>query len=390
MRYYAHNPMVRVIVFLILLLPLAPAHGSPVPWFTSADASVLHRAALLMAHHSPQSVARLLRRDHAVTSAAVGRDGKTLTLVLPDGVPAAILPRLSRRATLVPALRTLARSHAGTGAKAIVLEPFHAELALPDAEGPNEAAALRAAGFSVETLTDQQVTVQTMLSLSQYNLVYMLTHSGVNQYGEGLIATGEVANPDPAVKPYYQDKSVIVTGVAGSTTNYFGVVSEFFAWHSAQFPPDSMVFFDGCSLLHAPLLWNALQSHGVSTMVSWDADAMSPDEVAAGERFTAAFTSGSSVADSIAHLAAKGYGQSGVMGITAHVGYLGDGTLRVQDVLSPHPTPTPLPTLVPTVTPAVSPTPTPEPAIPSPTARTGSGPAWPRLPPLSGVHIPRH
>lgn len=387
--------MFRVIAFLILLLPLTPSPRPAGPsWFTAADAAVLHRAAHLMVHRAPATVAKRLLRAHAASSAVVGRDGRTLNLVLPDGTRAAILPRSPHPAALLPSFRPLIRTRAGSGQRAIVLEPFHEELALPGSEGPDEASALRAAGFNVDVFTDQQVTVQTMLSLTNYNLVYMLVHSGINQYGEGVIATGQIATPDPAVKPYYQDHSVIVTGVAGTSTNYFGVVSEFFAWHAGQFPPDSIVIADGCSLLQAPLLWKAFQSHGVSTMVGWDAEAMSPDEVAAGQQFTAAFAGGASVADAIASVSAKGYGQSDVLGVIGHFGYLGDGSLTVNDVLSPHPTPTALPTSlpIPTATP-VPPTSTPRPTA-TPTATSApSAPhglrAWPHIPPLSGVHVQR-
>jgi hypothetical protein len=220
-----------------------------------------------------------------------------------------------------------------------------------------------------------------MLSLSNYNVIYMFVHSGSNQWGESLIATGVEAHSgpaDPTFLPYLRDKTAIVTGVAGTTTNYYGVVSEFFQYHVGPFPQDALIFINGCSLLNASLLWNDLAAKNVGSMVTWDGEVMSPDEGAAASTFFDAFTHGQSVSDSVASVLAHGYGQSTVGSTISHLGYRGVASLTLPEIVHP-----PAPTPAPTDTPSPMPSPTAT-STPTPTA----GPyQWPQPPPLgSGIH----
>lgn len=356
----------------------APADGG------RADGRVVSHASVLLAHRSPDVALTWLRQQPAVSSAVVGADRKTVDIQFRDGIQGAILP--SARTSVPVASRAIPRLHphqAGSEGRALVLEPFATQLYLGANAGDAEASALESAGFTVDRASDEAVTVQTMTQLPRYNVVYMLTHSGVNTAGEGVIATGEVANGDPSVQPFLDDHTVLIVGVVGSALKFYGVLSGFFRDHVSDFPRGSLVFVNGCSILRASLVWKALAARNVSTMVSWDNEAMQKDDTVASALFFDSMARGKTVQSSLADVYAAGHGRSTVDGTVASIGYLG-ADVSLRDVLSP-PSPTPIPTetSLPTSTPPPTPLPTigPSPAR-SPTHASTTWHHWPRPLPL--------
>jgi hypothetical protein len=249
----------------------------------------------------------------------------------------------------------MVRVDGSSAAHAIVLEPFASELNLGSSAGTPESDALRASGFSVDEAYDTDVSVSLMSTLSHYSVVYILTHSGVNAQGEGVIATGEVANPDPNVKPLLDDHTVIIVGIAGSDTKYYGVLSGYFSEHVGRFPPNSLVFVNGCSILRGTLVWGALAAQGVRAMVSWDNESAAPDDGTAGQQFFDELAAGETVAGAVSRVVSAGHGVSVIGGTAAHFGYVGDGDFTLHDVLDP-PTATPVPSPTPTASPSAAPT----------------------------------
>lgn len=344
---------VRLFLFVSLLIPLLrhdPAGHRNVP----RDTALLGQAAVRLAHHRLATVSRWLESQNGVASALRGGDGRTLDIRFTDGSESVVLPALPpvthRVSRTIAGLAVSHTSEMGAG-RAIVLEPFAAELNLGPDAGDAEVTALKSDGFSVDQAYDGAVTVSTIDSLPRYNVVYMLTHSGVNAQGEGVIATGQVANGDPSMQPYLDDHTVLIVGVAGSETKYYGVLSGYFTQHTGQFPPESLMVVNGCSMLRASLVWQALAAHNVRTMVSWDNEGRANDDVAAAQTFFQSMAGGKSVSDSVADVARSGFGTSIVDGTVARFGYLGDGSLTLHDVLvPPTSTPPPTPTIMPSST----------------------------------------
>lgn len=282
----------------------------------------------------------------------MGLDGHTVMLRFRDGLNSAVLPASRATPARLPMFssRRVVRDGTATGGpRALVLEPFATELNLGPNAGVVEADDLQAAGFRVDRLVDGQVTMGTMATLANYNIVYMLTHSGVNQWGEGVVATGELANTDPTIDPMIKEFSVLVVGVVGSSQLYYGIMSRFIQYHVGEFPAHSLMFINGCSMLGASLFWKALASKGMGAMVSWDHDALATDDVPASADFFAAMYGGKDVADAVAAVRADGHGVSRPSGgPVANFGFLGDGTITLQAAAGPTPTPTLVP---PTATP---------------------------------------
>jgi uncharacterized membrane protein (DUF2068 family) len=194
---------------------------------TSADTAVLGAASLRLRGETSSAVISWLTRQRGVRSAALGPDHRTIEVRFRDGGQAAILPSLTttvRLGGLRPLLRAAAPAQA-PGARAAVWEPFATELGLGPHAGDVEVQLLQAAGFSVDQAYDTTVTVASMASLASYAVVYMHTHSGLTQSGDGVLATGQLDTNDPSVAPLISDGSVIPVGVAGSSDTYYGITS---------------------------------------------------------------------------------------------------------------------------------------------------------------------
>jgi hypothetical protein len=306
---------------------------------------------------------------------------------------AAILPKLQSDVAVL-GLRTLARVAAPVGAptapQAAVWEPFASELGLGPSAGDIEVQQLQAAGFAVDQKYDTNVTVAQLATLSRFNVVYMHTHSGVSSGGDGVLASGELANGDPAVAPYIQDGSVITVGVSGSSQQYYGITSKFISAHEGTFPANALLFLNGCALLRATTFWQALHARGAGAMVSWDQNAASKDDYLSAAAFFNVMGTGSSVSGALSTVRASGYGSSSDNGVPATLGYVGDGSITLHTAAAggsrnqaPPPTGTPVPVAMATQTPVpvATATRTPTPA-PTPTSTATPLPTHPPLPPL--------
>lgn len=356
---------------------------------SSGDLHLLRMAAQSLAHHTRAQVLRWLRTQPGVRSAAVGADGRTMNLMFRDGMQADILPSQVKPVKL--AFRVKARTGAPAQQSAVpaalVAEPFASELGIGGNAGDVEVHDLQAAGFRVDQLYNTQVTVASMLLLANYNVVYLHTHSGVSPNGHGVVATGELANGDPAVAQYLADGTVVVVGVAGSTQMYYAITSGFITAHAGQFRHNSLLFINGCSLLSTPDFGQALLARGAGVLVSWDQLGTSQDDFLSAAAFFNVMSQGMTVSAAIASLRAAGYGISHYQGATATLGSQGDGAITLaaaaQGPLPTGPSATPTSTATPTPTPtAITVPPTASATrVPTPTATPASSPSTTLPPP---------
>jgi hypothetical protein len=360
----------RLVLLLAIVLAGLALNQSPrtsaAPLNSVADSQALRTASVSLRHHKPQAVLRWLQRQSAVSHAARGRSRGSVAIYFRDGTRGYILPSWSKStkisiqgAHLRLHLRPLSRSH-GPAPRALVLEPFAIELGLGATAGDPEVKQLQAAGFQVDQLYDTAVKVSTMATLSQYNVVYMHTHSDPFGSGDGVVATGQLATDDASVAAQLQNGTVVKVTVSGSSDEYYAITSSYIKTYEGLFPGNSLVFLNGCGLLTAPIFYQALASKGVAVMVSWDREATSQDNYLSAAAFFAEMGQGLNVSAAISAEQAAGYGKSTVNGQPATLGYLGKGSITLRDAANPPPKPTPTPTSRPTSTPTsiASPTPT--------------------------------
>jgi hypothetical protein len=265
--------------------------------------------------------------------------------------------------------------------RALVLEPFATQLGYGPSAGADVASALAAAGFSVDVMRDDQVTVPVMQSMSQYSVVYLETHSQTVD-NHGFILTGDQDSTDytamrrdcAASNPSY---CALMQGFAGHDASHlYNAITDRFIQDdlAGTFPNSTIVFINGCNLLAAPSFWNALAAKNTATLVSWDDDVDSAVTAPSAALFFKDMAQGMSVADAVAAVTAAGLGTSSFTDpsdghtYVAHLGFLGDGTATLARAKAGDP---PAATATPTSTPTVTPKPTAthkKKATPKPTA----------------------
>ncbi|GAC1330975.1 MAG: hypothetical protein NVSMB22_23060 [Chloroflexota bacterium] len=211
-----------------------------------------------------------------------------------------------------------------------MLEPFADELALGAAAGNAEADALSSSGFTVDVKRNGDVTIPVMQSMNAYSFVYIETHSGILPDGNAIVVTGDTNfQPYTALAPVANggDGSLMQATVAGDPTHrlYIAITATFVNRHVAQFPGNSVVFLNGCSLLRAPLFWQALENKAVGAMISWDQEAAVNVAEPAAAVVVNRLTAGGSVADSIKGAYNAGLGDAPAIP-PAHLGFLGNGS----------------------------------------------------------------
>lgn len=320
--------------------------------------------------HSPEAGLRWIARQSDVDTAILERDGATLSITFRDGARFLLLPpqhagiRERSGSLVLPRSQPLgvARDSA-PGGRAAVLEPFATQLGEGTSAGQTEVDALTRAGFKVDVFRDSQVTVKLMETISQYSVVYMVTHS--TPVGTTAFATDETDYSKYI--PLIQDGSVIQLGIAGDPTGalYLGVNSTFITKHVGTFPNGSMVFLEGCGALHPGDVFSALQSKNVDVFVAWTDEVYpAPLEVASDFMFSK-FLQGETVGTVLSETKSAGLADSSVQTndrglVQTHLGYLGDASDTFGDALSAV-----LPAAVSTATPTATATAT---STPVPTA----------------------
>src|SRR5947209_5716918 len=129
--YWRMNLPTRLALICIgvALLPLSHSSAQTSTRSTllsSSDRKIAFAASRIGAR-SPGQAGVWLRRQPAVTTARMGRDGQTLDVHFRDGAELALLPRATHRAAInlqSSFLRPMASLRDTSPGKAIVLEPF--------------------------------------------------------------------------------------------------------------------------------------------------------------------------------------------------------------------------------------------------------------------------
>jgi hypothetical protein len=379
---------------------------------TSADVRVLTSASLKLRSHSRGFVIHWLRGQPVVGAVALGRDGETVDIHYRDGFHAVIVPRSigtvslsgggrdgrlhisqtdGRRSSLrvlKDSVRPRVLPRQPVAARAGVFLPFAFETGGPDEANP-EISDLVAAGFQVDApVLNTDATIQRLESLAQYNVVYMVTHSGVDSAGHAIVLSGQpFSQSDASMSLLELDGSVTTSLCAGCTQPYWGITSAFVRQHMGQFPANALIFLNGCKASGTDFWTTGLASKGAGAMLSWDSDAQVPDEYFAAAAFFYYMAKGQTAGAALQSTRTAGLGTSVYINKTATLNLDGNGSVTLQMAAAggssnPTPTNTPLPLPPPPGQPTATFTPVPAPAAPTatptsvpPTATATSKPA---------------
>jgi len=253
-----------------------------------------------------------------VRSVQTGADGRTLDVRFRDGRQIVILPKGTKVTRGVSGRAMFAPIGPATG-QAIVLEPFGTL-----ADGQAEVNALTGAGFAVTELAGEDVSIPVMEGLGAYNVVYIQTHSYAYPDGDAIILTGET-NARPYAS-FLADHTMVQGLVAGNPNSllYNAITGRFVSAHMGTFRAGSIVFLNGCETLQAPVLWSALQTRGVTSLIGWSGQPYTTDGSRVGPSVVSDLATGNTVAGVIWGATQSGDGIGGPSN-TAKLGYLGLG-----------------------------------------------------------------
>ena len=234
----------------------------------------------------------------------------------------------------------------GRAPRALVLEPFAADLGEGDVAGQPQVSALKRAGFSVDVYVNGAVTIPLLEGMAAYSVIYIESHSGVLPHGDAFVLDGE-RNPDP-YRNLFLDGSVVQGGPETDPGDlYVGVTHSFIQKHTGTFPDSSLVFLNGCSILTAPTFWQTLLEKNVGAIVSWTGQTDSKVAESAAAYVFGRMASGASVASAVSETRGAGLGESSTVYGDAQLDFRGDGndTLASAAVeATPRPTAAPTPT----------------------------------------------
>jgi hypothetical protein len=342
--------------------PSSASHRSFQP-LTGADKVVAFAASKVSAHSRTRAV-QMLQHSARVQRVTLGQDGRTIEVFFRDGASVVLLPRIERQVRPpIPAPLSMApraRPAAAAPGRALVLEPFADELGLGPEAGQEHIDLLTKAGFQVDVFRNEQVTIPVMERLSDYSVVYMLTHSGLLDNGHALVLLGET-NQHPYTDLFKECSNEtppvcsVMQGIGQGSKKLSVAITDYFVTkHVGDFPNSSILFLNGCEIMSAPAFVESWRQKNVASVVGWDGKVDSAiTELTAG-LFFKGLTDGLTIDRSIQNLGpyAKSVWDSKETSLMQQ-GYGADTLSQILAGTPPPPTATAIPTARP-----VTPTPT--------------------------------
>ena len=218
-----------------------------------------------------QKTINYLKTQQNVDNAEVGEDGVSIWIEYKSGVEGIILTEPFRSLGGFPA-STSYRSNLPRGyadKNAIILLPFNS---VPDYEDESVeviSTYLQQSGYTVpDTYCNEEVTVDLMKTLYNYDFIYMATHGATRSFPRDVsILTGQIADSNIFYELWtYLINAEIQIGTAGGNS-YFALSENFFTPYTY---PDSFVYMNACSSLKNDSLADAFLNNGASVYLGWD------------------------------------------------------------------------------------------------------------------------
>lgn len=218
-----------------------------------------------------QKTINYLKTQQNVDNAEVGEDGVSIWIEYKSGVEGIILTEPFRSLGGFPA-STPYRSNLprrSADKNAIILLPFNS---VPDYEDESVEAIstyLQQSGYTVpDTYCNEEVTVDLMKTLYNYDFIYMATHGATRSFPRDVsILTGQIADSNIFHELWtYLINAEIQIGTARGNS-YFALSENFFTHYTY---PDSFVYINACSSLKKDSLADAFLNNGASVYLGWD------------------------------------------------------------------------------------------------------------------------
>ena len=273
---------------------------------TQNQASDYYNKLISQSDPSPiQKTVTYLNAQDTVQAAGIGDDGTTICIKYKNGLEAMILTKAFGNniyASEISDLKGLAYRitntltglvryavnyvspssvFADSNKKALILLPLESRTNYNLTSLDNIINALTSSGYSVPdivTVKNENVTIDEMRKLGNYQFVYILTHGEVGcksipflgkyyTYGSGAgLMTGVKVTDSNSDK--WQEKGVFIV-TAPNLGNYFALNQDFFSKYTYS---GTFIYADACKSNHNDSLRSAFVNNGAAIYVGWDND----------------------------------------------------------------------------------------------------------------------
>ena len=227
-----------------------------------------------------QKTINYLKTQPNVDNAEVGEDGVSIWVEYKSGVEGIILTELFRSLGNLSVSKSYRSNLPKKSAdkNAIILLPFDSVAGYEDESVDEISSYLQQSGYSIPDIyRAEEVTVDLMNTLSNYDFIYMLTHGGVGSSGLIEITIGQAVNAFSIV-PLWNSltgdlKEISIVSIPSKFWIFdipgivFALNSRFFAHYTY---PGSFVYMNACSSLKNDSLADAFLNNGASVYLGWD------------------------------------------------------------------------------------------------------------------------
>ena len=218
-----------------------------------------------------QKTINYLKTQQNVNNAEVGEDGASIWIEYKSGVEGIILTEPFRSLGSFPA-STLYRSdlsRRSADKNSIILLPFNSVPGYEDESVEAISTYLQQSAYAVPDIySNEEVTIDLMKTLCNYDFIYMATHGATRYYPHDVsILTGQIADSNIFYELWtYLINAEIQIGTAGGNS-YFALNGKFFTHYTY---PDSFVYINACSSLKNNSLADVFLNNGASVYLGWD------------------------------------------------------------------------------------------------------------------------
>ena len=234
----------------------------------------------LMSQEDPDALQKtvdFLKIQPNVDDVEIGEDNVTIWIFYKSGVEGIIFTEpyrvtcgLPKAGTYRSNLATVTRETTLTDKKAVIISPFFNSCVYISGLLDEIPIYLQQSGYSpanIELCADENVSVNFMQTLSEYDFIYMSTHGSVRPtYQDATILTGEQATYSLMHNLWsYLTNNKIQVGTVDEI-NYFALSSKFFADYSY---PGSIVHVDACLTLQNDTMANVFLNNGAKVYLGW-------------------------------------------------------------------------------------------------------------------------
>jgi len=217
-----------------------------------------------------------LKTQPNVDNAEVGGDDISIWIKYKSGIEGIILSGLPISTSYRSNFLTKSTKTTSTNQKAIILLPFDSVQDCEDKSVEAISTYLQQSGYSsdnIERYRDEEVTVNLMTTLSDYNFIYMTTHGGVGPIVHDIsITTGEIADENvfAALLTQLTNFEIQVVSISGVSGYYWALNHKFFEHYTYQGYPGSFVYINACNSFKNDSLADVFLNNGASVYLGWD------------------------------------------------------------------------------------------------------------------------